>query len=59
MALHPDVVTNASAWPTKHENEFRYEVRMALGMDAFARDDQIVAEVKRLKALEASVQLSR
>lgn len=34
------------------EGRFRREVRYALGLDIFARDEQIVAEIERLKNLE-------
>lgn len=31
------------------ENEFRREVRYALDMDVYSRDDQLIEEIKRLK----------
>ena len=34
------------------EDTFRCAVRMALGLDLFTRDDQIINEIERLKKLE-------
>lgn len=36
------------------EGKFRREVRYALDLDIFVRDEQIIAEIERLKALNAS-----
>lgn len=41
------------------ESLFRQRVRDVLGLDWSARDDQIVDEVLRLKALEAKCQASQ
>ncbi len=34
------------------ENEFRLNVRDALGMDVFTRNDQILDEIRRLREVE-------
>jgi hypothetical protein len=36
------------------ENEFRLSVRNALNLDVFARNDQIIDEIRRLKQLESA-----
>ena len=41
------------------EGRLRREVRDALDLDVFTRDDQIVAEIRRLKALAAEAIVSR
>lgn len=37
------------------EGHFRRDVRYALDLDIFARDEAIVAEIQRLKRIEARV----
>jgi hypothetical protein len=49
MALHPKVQPGHNQ---PIEDEFRYEVRVALGLDSFAQDHHIVDEIKRLKYVE-------
>ena len=38
---------NQEDW--QEEDKFRENVRFVLGMDSFTRDDQIIAEIERLK----------
>lgn len=40
----------------EEEGQFREDVRFALGMDEFSRDDQIIAEIERLKRAVRFVQ---
>ena len=53
MGLHPAVRLSVADGGGM-ETEFRYELRQILGLGGFAFNSQILEEVKRLKAIEAT-----
>jgi hypothetical protein len=53
MPQHDSNAVNKRLTPDREvEVHFRREVRDALGLDLFTRDDQILDEIRRLKRLE-------